>query len=60
MIFFTEILYLISEKYWFRCRIACWLFLYNFYDKIINFKTKIKKEVEKFAKKNNLESQQDY
>ena len=38
LIFFTEILYLISEKYWFRRRIACWLILYNIYDKIINFK----------------------
>ena len=38
LIFFTEILYLISEKYWFRHRIACWLILYNIYDKIINFK----------------------
>ena len=45
--FFIEILYLISEKYWFRRRIACLLFLHNFYNKII-LKKKIKKEVEKF------------
>ena len=37
IIFFTEILYLISEKYGFRRRIACCLFLYQFYDKIIIF-----------------------
>ena len=34
----VEISHLVSEKYWFRRRIAYWLFLHIFYDKIISFK----------------------
>ena len=37
LIFFTEIVYLINEKYWFQRRFACWLFLHKFYDQVIHF-----------------------